>query len=115
MRSALLAVAVLASGCAAHLLDVAQLTQAGAQVRSVPAEGVARCTRLAAVAGSGANYRSTAENEEVATVDVRNQVAQLGGNAFSVTARTVRPWRTVVQADALRCPEWEPVPGLLPR
>jgi hypothetical protein len=110
MRSPLLAAVLLAAtGCLAHL------TEAGAQVRSVPADGAGRCTRVAAVSGTGANGPSTAENEAVATDDVRNQVARLGGNAFTVTGRTVGPWRTVVQADALRCPAWEPVRGLPPR
>jgi hypothetical protein len=92
-----------------------QLTQAGGQVRSVAPDQVSRCTRLGAVEGSGANGPSTAENERSATDAVRNQVAELGGNAFAVTGRTVGVWRTAVQADVYRCPEWEPVRGLPPR
>lgn len=93
----------------------AQLTEAGGHVRSVAAETVGRCTRLAPVSGLGANGPSTAENEASATNDLRNQVAKLGGNAFCVTGREVGAFRTVVHADALRCPEWEPVRGLPPR
>lgn len=111
MRRALLALlaAVVASGCPAHL------TEAGARVRIVSADALPRCTRLAPVSFTAANGASTADNEAVATDRVRNEVAALGGNAFHVTARDVGRFRTVVHADALRCPEWEPVRGLPPR
>lgn len=110
MRRPLLALVLFAaSGCPAHL------TEAGAPVRSVPAEAVARCTRIAPVTFTAANGPSTAENEAAATDRVRNEVAALGGNAFHVTAREVGPFRTILHADALRCPEWEPIRGLPPR
>lgn len=101
--------ALAAAGC------TSQLTQAGAQVRPVQPEGLSRCELLAPVEGLGANGPSTAENELAATNDVRNRVAKLGGNAYAIRQRAVSTWRTVVQADAYRCPSWEPVRGLAPR
>lgn len=101
--------ALAAAGC------TSQLTREGSTVRSVRSEQTARCTRIGAVEGTGANGPSATDNELAATNDVRNRVAKLGGNAFAVTTRDTGVWRSVVQADAYRCPQWEPVPGLAPR
>jgi hypothetical protein len=101
--------ALAAAGC------TSQLTRSGSTVRLVTREQTSRCTRVGAVEGTGANGGSAADNERTATNDVRNQVAKLGGNAFAVTNRDTGMWRSLVQADAYRCPEWEPVPGLAPR
>lgn len=103
------ALALAAAGCPA------QLTQAGREVRPVEPHAVSRCTRLASVEAAAGNGPSTAENERVATDRIRNQVAKLGGNAYAVTARDANALRTVVHADAYRCPQWEPVRGLAPR
>jgi hypothetical protein len=101
--------ALAAGGCAPGL------TSAGREVRLFEGEAVSRCTRVGTVKGTGGNGPSTAENERLATIQVRNRVAQLGGNAYAITAREVTPLSTTVRADALRCPYWEPVPGLSPR
>lgn len=105
--AAVLALAV--TGCPA------QLTQAGREVRPVEPAAVSRCTRLGVVEGTAGNGSSTAENERTATDRVRNQVAKLGGNAYAITGRDANAFRTVVHADAYRCPRWEPVKGLAPR
>lgn len=109
MSRSIALLAVTLAGC------TTQLTQAGLQVRSVPPDRTARCLLLGPVEGSRANGASASDNERDATNDVRNRVAKLGGNAFAVTRRDSNPWRSLVQADAYRCPEWEPVPGLAPR
>jgi hypothetical protein len=108
VRDLTLVLATAALGC------TAQLTRAGAEVRPVPPEQTYRCTYVGAVEGTGANGPSVADNENVATVDVRNRVAKLGGNAFVITGRSSHAWHSVVRADGYRCPQWEPVPGLAP-
>lgn len=101
--------ALAATGCPTAL------TAAGREVRPVEASAVSRCTRLGAVVGRGGNGPSTGENERVATDQLRNRVAELGGNAYAVTSRDYDALHTVVHADAYRCPQWEPVRGLAPR
>lgn len=110
MRSSLaVLLALSAAAC------TAELTRAGREVRAVEPATVPRCTRLGAVEGAAGNGPSTAENERAATDRVRNQVARLGGNGYAITARDVNALRTVVRAEAYRCPGWEPVKGLAPR
>lgn len=108
-RGFFVVVALAATGCPA------ELTAAGREVRLVEASGVSRCTRVGAVVGRGGNGPSTGDNERVATDQIRNRVAKLGGNAYAVTSREYDALHTVVRADAYRCPQWEPVRGLAPR
>jgi hypothetical protein len=103
-----LLVALAAAGC------TSQLTQGGLAVRPVQPERAAGCVALGSVEGLHANAGSVAENEEAALNDARNQVALRGGNALVVTRRTSGAWRSVVEADAYRCAQYEPVPGLAP-
>jgi hypothetical protein len=101
-------VAFVAAGCSY------QLTRGGGEVRPVTPERAAGCVALGSVEGSHANAGSVAENEHAATDDARNQVAKRGGNALVVTRRTSGAWRSVVEGDAYRCAQYEPVPGLAP-
>jgi hypothetical protein len=66
------------------------------------------------VEGSHANAGSVALNDQEAIETIRARVAKQGGNAFLVTHRDSGMWRSVIQAEAYRCPSWEPVPGLPP-
>ena len=92
----------------------AQLTRAGSQVHRIQPDAATRCRFLGAVAGSHANGASVTDNELGATNELRNRVAQMGGNAFVLTHTNSNMWRSVAQADAYLCPSWEPVPGLPP-
>jgi hypothetical protein len=92
----------------------APLALAAARVRRIQPEATLRCTLLGSVEGAHANGLSVADNEAGALDQIRGRVAALGGNSFAVTNVSSGMWRSVVQADAYVCPDWEPVPGLPP-
>jgi hypothetical protein len=103
----------LVAGCATPGPTVAPAPEPA--VRELRPEALSRCQLLGPVEATHANAGSVALNDLEAIETVRGRVARLGGNAFLVTDRDSGMWRSVIRADAYRCPSWEPVPGLAPR
>lgn len=112
MRTLAAILVTAAAGCSSQL---ARGQVPASDVREVRGAAVTRCTRVGSVNARGGNGPSTADNEGVAVAGVRRKVANLGGNAFAITRRDVGLLSTLVEADAYRCPDWEPVRGLAPR
>ena len=85
------------SGCAA------QLTQQGRMVREVQPDWSTKCEFLGVIDASEGNGWDIADDRRGALNRIRNQVADLGGNAFVVNQSTSNDFRTLIQADAYKC------------
>jgi hypothetical protein len=83
---------------------IAPLTEAGSRVRRVQPDWSTRCEFLGVVEGTWGDGGSIADDQLGAMNDLRNKVAVMGGNAYSITQEASSMMRTVVQADAYSCP-----------
>lgn len=86
------------SGCAT------QLTQQGRMVREIQPDWSTKCEFLGVIDASEGNGWDIADDRRGALNKIRNQVADLGGNAFVVSQSTSNGFRTLIQADAYKCP-----------
>ena len=86
-------------GCAA------QLSQEGRMVREVQADWATKCKFLGVVDASEGNGFDVPDDRRGALNSLRNQVALTGGNAFVLSQTSSSGFRTLVQADAYKCPE----------
>ena len=103
MRKMLLgaAVAVLLSGCAA------KLTPRGAMVREVAAANVeelrATCAFLGVVEASSINWIGESDTANRVLTQVRNRVAEMGGDAFVYAGGSVDRASAAAQVEAYNC------------
>ena len=95
--AAIVAVLIL-SGCAA------QLTQRGRMVRQIQPDWATGCEFLGVIDASEGNGWDVADDRRGALNRIRNQVADMGGNAFVISQSTSNGFRTLIQADAYKCP-----------
>ena len=80
------------------------MTEGGSQVRQILPEAITPCDFIAVVQGSE-NFGWTTVGDRVSALNkVRNQVAELGGNAYVLTETSSDGIGTSTQADAYRCP-----------
>jgi hypothetical protein len=85
-------------GCAA------QLTQQGRMVREIQPDWGTKCEFLGVIDASEGKGWDIADDRRGALNRIRNQVAELGGNAFVISQSTSSASRTLIQADAYKCP-----------
>lgn len=98
MRFALLFVFTVAlSACST------ELTQGGKSVRQISLQSSGECTFLGPITGSESMGVDVAMDTTSAFNQVRNSVAQMGGNSFVVSSTSTSSAITVVQADAYSC------------
>jgi hypothetical protein len=88
----------LVSGCSTPM------TQEGSQVRQIRAEAVTPCKFISVVQGTNSTSWGVARDRANALNKVRNQVAELGGNAYVLTQTNTDEWGTNTQVDAYNCP-----------
>ena len=86
------------SGCAT------QLTQQGKMVREIQPSWSTKCEFLGVIDASESGGWDIADDRRGALNKIRNQVVDLGGNAFSISQSTSNGFRTLIQADAYKCP-----------
>lgn len=94
--------ATLISGCAA-----VPISQSGSQVREIQHDWATKCKFLGIVeAEGGLFYSSIPEAKRDMYNKVRNQTAEMGGNAFAITNVVVERGMSLpfAQADAYICP-----------
>ncbi len=87
---------VFVCGCAT------QLSQEGSTVREIQADWATKCEFIGVLDASEALGWDVADNRRGALNKIRNDVAQLGGNAF-VVSDIYSASRAIVQADAYKC------------
>ncbi|MFC3530203.1 DUF4156 domain-containing protein [Paracoccus mangrovi] len=80
-----------------------QLSQSGKKVRQISLHAADNCQFIGSVTGSESMGIDEAMDVGSAFNKVRNAVAQMGGDAFVVSATSTSISSTVVQADAYRC------------
>ncbi|WP_370331067.1 DUF4156 domain-containing protein [Aquicoccus porphyridii] len=80
-----------------------ELSQAGKSVRQISLQTANSCQFLGPVTGSESMGIDVAMDVTSAYNTVRNQVAQMGGNAFVISSSSTSIASTVVQADAYSC------------
>lgn len=91
--------------CALSLVAcAAQLTSEGRMVREIQPDWSTKCKFLGVLDASEGNGWDVPDDRRGALNSIRNQVAQLGGNAFVVSQGTSNGIRTLIQADAYSCP-----------
>lgn len=83
---------------------VSTLSQAGATVRIASERERASCTFITVVSAQWATGMDESQDAEGAMNEVRNKVAEKGGNAMKIIAMDTTPARTMVTAEALSCP-----------
>jgi hypothetical protein len=91
-------VALLLAGCAA------QLTPQGRMVREIQPDWATKCKFMGVLDASEGNGWDGADDRRGALNRIRNQVADLGGNAFALSQSSSNDFRTLIQADAYKCP-----------
>lgn len=79
-------------------------TQPSNMVRAINAEVASRCTFLGPVDASAGSGWTTAGDRRKALNNLREAVAQRGGNAYVQTDIATNAIHSVVQADAYQCP-----------
>lgn len=82
----------------------AQLTQEGRMVRAIQPDWATKCKFLGVLDASEGNGWDVPDDRRGALNSIRNQVAQMSGNAFVVSQSTSNGIRTLIQADAYNCP-----------
>ena len=88
----------LVSGCSTPM------TQEGSQVRQIRAEAVTPCKFISVVQGTN-NFAWTMSGDRAYALNkIRNQIAELGGNAYVLTQTNTDEWGTNTQVDAYNCP-----------
>lgn len=80
-----------------------ELTESGSQVRQISASTSNTCEFLGPVTASESFGLDEAMDVQSSFNQVRNEVANRGGNSFVVSASNTSEFSTVVQADAYRC------------
>ena len=94
----LLAIGFIFSGCAT------KLTEQGKMIREIQPDWSTNCKFLGVIDAAEYNGWDIADNRRGAINQIRNQIAEMGGNAFVVSHTTTTELRTVIQADAYECP-----------
>jgi hypothetical protein len=97
----ILVLALLITGCAAPM------SKDGLQVREIQRDGTNSCKFISVVEASGGFiYSSLPEAKRDMLNKLRNEVAQLGGNALVITTSVVEKGFSTpfAQADAYKCP-----------
>lgn len=97
-RALLLVLALCLSGC------TTELTPDGRMIREIQADWATDCEFIGVLDASEGNGWDIPDDRRGALNRIRNQVAQLGGNAFVVSDVSSNDMRTMVQADAYKCP-----------
>jgi len=95
----LLLIGFMSSGCAT------KLTEQGRMIRQIQPDWSTSCKFLGVIDASEIDGWDIADNRRGALNSIRNQVAEMGGNAFVVSQTTTSELRTLIQADAYKCPE----------
>ena len=90
-------VLILLTGC------TTALTSQGRQVRQIPAQVVPACEFLGIVSGRSSLGFDAAADADNALNEVRNTVAELGGNAFVLNQSVATLDGSSAQAEAYRC------------
>ncbi len=85
------------AGCAA------QLTEQGRMVREIQPDWSTKCEHLGAIEASEGNGFDIPDDRRGAFNRIRNQVAELGGDAFVINQSSSNELRTLIQADAYKC------------
>jgi hypothetical protein len=73
-------------------------------VREIQPDWATRCKFLGVLDASEGSGWDVPDDRRGALNRIRNQVAQMGSNAFVVTQSTSSGIRTLIQADAYNCP-----------
>ena len=94
----ILILVMLLVGCAA------QLTQAGRTVRQIQPDWATKCEFLGVLDASEGLSWSVPDDRRGALSKIRNQVAEIRGNAFVVSEISSAGLGTLIQADAYKCP-----------
>ena|GEM_PF-864886 len=82
---------------------VVGLNKYGASVRSVQDKINYKCKFITTVTGSGSWGTSSAHDAEGAMNEIRNRVAEVGGNAFKILNIDSDAFTSTVVAEALKC------------
>ena len=102
VRLCLIAVAIALAGCAA-----VPISDAGSKVRQIQHDGASPCKFIKVIEVTGGMvYTSRPEATRDMLAKLRNETAQMGGNAYAVSALVVERGLNLpfAQADAYRCP-----------
>ena len=100
----ILILVMLLVGCAT------QLTQAGRTVRQIQPDWATKCEFLGVLDASESRGLMVLVVPDVpvtrrgALNKIRDQVAEIGGNAFVVSEKSSTGFRTLIQVDAYKCP-----------
>jgi uncharacterized protein YbjQ (UPF0145 family) len=89
--------ASLLSGC------VTELTSNGSKVAEMSGRDIGQCQHLGVIDASEGMTWSMADDRRSALNKIRNEVGELGGNAFVINDRFTTAAVTSIQADAYRC------------
>lgn len=95
---------VLVCGLAAVAGCTTELSQEATKVRRIPASIESGCQFLGPVSGAEYWGMSIADDAESALNQVRNKVAEMGGNAYVINGSSSTYEGSIYQADAYRCP-----------
>ena len=95
----LLPISLLTASCQAPM------TESGRMVRQIEASAVSPCEFLGVVTGSEGLAWTIAGDRRNALNKIRNQVAEMGGNAYVLTQTNTDTFGTNTQADGYACPK----------
>lgn len=74
-------------------------------VRQIQADWATKCKFLGVLDASEGNGFDVPDDKRGALNSIRNQVSNMGGNAFVLSQSESSDFRTLVQADAYKCPK----------
>jgi len=92
-------VAIFMSSCATDL------TNEGRMIREIQPDWSTKCKFLGVLDASEGGGWDVADDRRGALNSIRNQIADIGGNAFVLSQSTSNGVHTQIQADAYNCPE----------
>lgn len=81
-----------------------ELSQEATKVRRIPAAINSGCSFLGPVSGAEYMGMSISDDAESALNQVRNKVAEMGGNSYVINGSSTTYEGSIYQADAYLCP-----------
>ena len=98
----IVALALVFTGCASE-----KLTQKASQVRSISVEQTADCTFVGSASGKMASGWTSGANSLGSLNEVKNQIAEMGGNAYVLTMSHSGDYGSSANADGYHCPQYK--------